>query len=108
MTFVEIINKKKFIGNENVALILGDNFFYGQSLTKILKKCVKLKVGATVILHPVKNPSLYGVASIDKKNKVTKIIEKPKKFFSNLAVTGLYFFDNKGSQVYWLLPALKN
>ena len=86
---------KKFIGNENVALILGDNFFYGQSLTEILKKCVKLKVGATVILHPVKNPSLYGVASIDKKNKITKIIEKPKKKISNLAVTGLYFFDNK-------------
>ena len=85
---------KKFIGNENVALILGDNFFYGQSLTKILKKCVKLKVGATVILHPVKNPSLYGVANIDKKNRITKIIEKPKKKFSNLAVAGLYFFDN--------------
>ena len=86
---------KKFIGNENVALILGDNFFYGQSLTKILKKCVKLKAGATVILLPVKNPSLYGVASIDKKNKITKIIEKPKKKISNLAVTGFYFFDNK-------------
>ena len=86
---------EKFIGNENVALILGDNFFYGQSLTEILKKCVKLKVGATVILHPVKNPSLYGVASIDKKNKITKIIEKPKKKISNLAVTGFYFFDNK-------------
>ena len=86
---------EKFIGNENVALILGDNFFYGQSLTKILKKCVKLKEGATVILHPVKNPSLYGVASIDKKNKITKIIEKPKKKISNLAVTGFYFFDNK-------------
>jgi len=86
---------KKFIGNENVALILGDNFFYGQSLTKILKKCVKLKTGATVILHPVKNPSLYGVASIGKKNKITKIIEKPKKKISDLAVTGFYFFDNK-------------
>ena len=86
---------EKFIGNENVALILGDNFFYGQSLTEILKKCVKLKVGATVILHPVKNPSLYGVASIDKKNKITKIIEKPKNKISNLAVTGFYFFDNK-------------
>ena len=86
---------KNFIGKDGVVLILGDNFFYGQSLTKILKKCVKLKVGATVILHPVKNPSLYGVASIDKKNKITKIIEKPKKKISNLAVTGLYFFDNQ-------------
>ena len=85
---------KKFIGKENVALILGDNFFYGQSLTEKLKNCVKLKKGAKVILHPVRNPSAYGVASINKKNKITKIIEKPKKFFSNLAVTGLYFFDN--------------
>ena len=86
---------KNFIGKDGVVLILGDNFFYGQSLTKILKKCLKLNQGATVILHPVKNPSLYGVASINNKNKVVKIIEKPKKFFSNLAITGLYFFDNK-------------
>ena len=86
---------KNFIGNSNVALILGDNFFYGQSLTKKLKECVKLKKGATIILHPVKNPSSYGVAKINKKNKIIKIIEKPKKFISNLAVTGLYFFDNK-------------
>tara|TARA_B100000686_G_scaffold355272_1_gene471862 strand:- start:7419 stop:8300 length:882 start_codon:yes stop_codon:yes gene_type:complete len=86
---------KSFIGSDNVALILGDNFFYAQSLTKKLKECIKLKKGAKVILHPVKNPSLYGVASINKKNKITKIVEKPKKLFSNLAVTGLYFFDNK-------------
>ena len=86
---------EKFIANNNVALILGDNFFYAQSLTKKLKECVKLSKGATVILHPVRNPSLYGIASINKKNKITKIIEKPKKTFSNLAVTGLYFFDNK-------------
>jgi len=86
---------KKFIGKENVALILGDNFFYGQSLTKRLQQCVKLKTGASVFLHPVKNPSLYGIASINKKNKIIKIVEKPKKKFSNLAITGLYFFDNK-------------
>jgi len=86
---------RNFIGNSNVALILGDNFFYGESLTKKLKECIKLNSGATVILHPVRNPSSYGVAKINKKNKITKIIEKPKKFFSNLAITGLYFFDNK-------------
>ena len=85
---------KKFIGRDNVALILGDNFFYGQSLTKKLKECIKLNKGAKVILHPVSNASSYGVASVNKKNKITKIIEKPKKIFSNLAVTGLYFFDN--------------
>ena len=86
---------KNFIGNSSVALILGDNFFYGESFTKKLKECVKLKRGATIILHPVGNPSSYGVANINKKNKITKIVEKPKKFISNLAVTGLYFFDNK-------------
>jgi glucose-1-phosphate thymidylyltransferase len=85
---------EKFISKDNVALILGDNFFYGQSLTSSLKKCTKLKLGASVFLHPVKNPSAYGVASINSKNKIKKIIEKPKKTKSNLAVTGLYFFDN--------------
>ncbi len=86
---------KNFIGKNGVVMILGDNFFYGQSLTKILKGCLKFNNGATIILYPVKNPSLYGVAKINKKNKVLKIIEKPKKFVSNLAITGLYFFDNK-------------
>ena len=85
---------KKFIGKNNVALILGDNFFYGNSLTLKLKKCVNLSTGAKVILHPVDNPSAYGVASISKKNKIIKLVEKPKKPSSNLAVTGLYFFDN--------------
>ena len=86
---------KNFIGKNSVALILGDNFFYGESLTKKLKKCVKLNNGAKVILHWVSNPSSYGVAKINNKNNIVKIIEKPKKDFSNLAVTGLYFFDNK-------------
>ena len=82
---------EKFIANENVALILGDNFFYGQNLTKKLIECTKIKKGAKVFIHPVKNPSLYGVATINKKNKITKIVEKPKKTKSNLAITGLYF-----------------
>jgi len=86
---------EKFIGKDNVALILGDNFFYGQSLTKNLKSCLKLKSGAKVFLHPVKNPSLYGVASINKFKKIIKLEEKPRKPKSNLAITGLYFFDNK-------------
>jgi len=84
---------QRFIGNDNVSLILGDNFFYGQSLVKSLNKCTKLTNGAKIFLHPVKKPHLYGVAKINKKNKVIKIIEKPKKLISNLAVTGLYFFD---------------
>tara|TARA_A100001015_G_C14951148_1_gene696828 strand:+ start:594 stop:1463 length:870 start_codon:yes stop_codon:yes gene_type:complete len=86
---------EKFIGKDKVAMILGDNFFYGQSLTKILKKSSYIKNGAQIFLHPVKNPNLYGVATLDKNKKVIKLIEKPKKTHSNLAVTGLYFFDNK-------------
>ena len=85
---------EKFIGDNSVALILGDNFFFGQNLTKSFLQCTKLTKGAKVFLHPVKNPSLYGVATIDKKNRIVKIIEKPKKTTSNLAITGLYFFDN--------------
>ena len=84
---------KKFIKKENVALILGDNFFYGQSLTSMLKKCVQLKSGAKAILHKVANPEKFGVAKV-KKNKILSIKEKPKKFLSDLAITGLYFFDN--------------
>ena len=86
---------EKFIGNNNVALILGDNFFYGQSLTSKLKDCARLTKGAKVLLHSVSKPELYGVAKINSKNKIVKIKEKPKKFVSNYAITGLYFFDNK-------------
>ncbi len=85
---------ENFIGKENVALILGDNFFYGQFLSQKLMECTKLKKGAKVLLHRVANPEKYGVAKV-KKNKITLIKEKPKKFFSDLAITGLYFFDNK-------------
>jgi glucose-1-phosphate thymidylyltransferase len=85
---------EKFIKNDNVALILGDNFFYGQKLGDILKENTKLKKGAKIFLHKVLKPELYGVAKIDKRNKIIKIVEKPKKFVSEYAVTGLYFFDN--------------
>ncbi len=82
-----------FIGKDNVALILGDNFFYGQSLSKTLIECVKLKKGAKVLLHKVSKPELYGLAKVTGKNKIVSIKEKPKKYFSDLAITGLYFFD---------------
>ena len=85
---------ENFIGRNNIALILGDNFFYGQNLTEKLKYCTKLKSGAKIFIHPVSNPSQYGVVKINSKNKILKIIEKPKKYLSNLAITGLYFFDN--------------
>ena len=86
---------EKFINNDNVALILGDNFFYGQNLTNKLRKQAQLSKGASVFLHPVKKTELYGVAKINKKNKIIGIKEKPKKFYSNYAVTGLYYFDKK-------------
>ena len=86
---------EKFIGKNNIALILGDNFFYGQSLTNKLKNCIKLKSGCKILLHAVKNPNLYGVATINKKNRILSLKEKPKNSKSNLAITGLYFFDNK-------------
>ncbi len=86
---------EKFIGSDNVSLILGDNFFYGQSLSNTLKRCTNLKNGAKVLLYKVNNPELFGIAKIDKKNQKIKILkEKPKKFISDQAVTGLYFFDN--------------
>ena len=86
---------EKFIGKENVALILGDNFFYGQNLTSKLRNNIKLKKGAKIVLHKVQKPESFGVAKINSKNKILQIKEKPKKFFSDLAITGLYFFDNR-------------
>jgi glucose-1-phosphate thymidylyltransferase len=85
---------EKFINNQNVAMILGDNFFYGQSLSTMLNNCIKLDKGAKIILHKVLDPQKFGVAKIMKR-KILSIKEKPKKFFSNLAITGLYFFDKK-------------
>jgi len=84
---------KNFIKKDNVALILGDNFFYGQSLTSKLEKSLNHKNGARIFLKKVNKPENYGIAKI-KKNQIEKIIEKPKKFVSEYAITGLYFFDN--------------
>ena len=79
---------ENFIGKDKIAMILGDNFFYGQGLSE-------KKKGAKIILHKVHKPESFGIAKINKKNKILSIIEKPKRKFSNLAITGLYFFDNK-------------
>ena len=84
---------EKFIEKKSVAMILGDNFFYGQNLSSILLNSSKIKDGAGILLHKVQNPELFGVAKIDKNKKITLIKEKPKKFISNDAITGLYFFD---------------
>ena len=85
---------EKFIAKDNVAMILGDNFFYGQNLTGKLLDSRKLKKGARVVLHKVTKPELFGVAKINKYDKIISIKEKPKKFISDLAITGLYFIDN--------------
>ena len=84
---------EKFINKKRVALILGDNFFYGQGLEKTLKTALK-KNKNTIFGYKVKNPKDYGVVKFLKNGKVTRIVEKPKKFISNYAVPGLYFYDN--------------
>jgi len=86
---------KKFIGKDDVVLILGDNFFYGQGFTSRLKTALRNNGGATIFTYIVNNPSDYGILEIDKRNKIKKIVEKPPKTKSNLAITGLYFFNHK-------------
>jgi len=85
---------KDFIKDSMVALILGDNIFYGQGLEESLLKASRFKSGATIYGYKVSNPKDYGVAKIDNRMNVVSIAEKPKKPLSNIAVTGLYFYDN--------------
>lgn len=85
---------EEFIGDDRVCLVLGDNVFYGQDLTKILMNVQKQKYGATVFGYPVKEASAFGVVEFDKDNNVVSIEEKPEKPKSNFAVPGLYFYDN--------------
>ena len=84
---------EEFIGEDNVSLILGDNFFYSQNFSSFLLKSRKLNKGAQIVLHKVNKPEMYGVAKING-NKISYIKEKPKKFISDKAITGIYFFDN--------------
>ena len=83
-----------FIGNDSVCLILGDNVFYGASMTSILRKAIEENEGATIFGYPVKNPSDFGVVEFDLNKKVVSIEEKPNKPKSNYAVPGLYFYNN--------------
>lgn len=85
---------EEFIGKSPVCLILGDNIYYGQGLTKSLSEACKLKKGAYVFGYHVRDPERYGVVAFDEKHNVTKIVEKPKEHISNWAVTGLYFYDS--------------
>ncbi len=84
-----------FIGADNVCLILGDNVFYGQDMTKVLNRAKERMIGATIFGYPVKDASSFGVVEFDENHKVIGIEEKPKKPKSNYAVPGLYFYDNR-------------
>ena len=85
---------KDFVGNEHVALILGDNVFYGHGLSAELMDAVAREDGATVFAYYVKEPSQYGVVKFDEAGRAVDIVEKPTEFLSNWAITGLYFYDN--------------
>jgi len=85
---------EKFIGTDNVALVLGDNIYYGQGFTPLLKSAASQTIGATVFGYQVKDPERFGVVEFDKNNKAISIEEKPENPKSNYAVTGLYFYDN--------------
>ena len=84
---------EKFIKNQSVALILGDNFFYGQGFTNRIKEKIRENRGATIFTYFVNNPKDYGIIEMDKNNKIKNILEKPKKTKSRLAITGFYLFD---------------
>ena len=84
---------EKFIKNQSVALILGDNFFYGQGFTNRIKEKIRENRGATIFTYIVNNPKDYGIIELDKNNKIKNILEKPKKTTSRLAITGFYLFD---------------
>ena len=85
---------KQFIGKSNVALILGDNIFFGQHFSEKLSEATTVKSGATIFGYHVQNPESFGVLELDKSGKVIGVEEKPKNPKSNYAVTGLYFYDN--------------
>ena len=86
---------EEFIGNDGVCLILGDNIFFGQGFTPVLKKAARRKQGATVFAYQVKDPKHFGVIEFDDKRRVLSVEEKPRKPKSHYAVTGLYFYDSK-------------
>lgn len=86
---------EEFIGNDSVCLILGDNVFYGQNMTRVLCSAMENKTGATIFGYPVKDARAFGVVEFNKEHKVLSIEEKPQKPKSNYAVPGLYFYDNR-------------
>ena len=89
---------EKFINKSNVMLILGDNIFYGQGLIEDLTKKIRNFKNSSIFCYPVQNPKAFGVVEL-KNNKIQNLIEKPKKTKSNLAITGLYFFNSKVTEI---------
>ena len=85
---------EKFIGKDSVALILGDNIFYGQGFVSLLRKAAHQQSGATIFAYRVKDPHQFGVVEFDKNNKVLSVEEKPEMPKSHFAITGLYFYGN--------------
>ena len=90
---------EEFIGDSNVCLVLGDNIFYGQGFTPMLKQAVARQKGATVFGYQVKDPERFGVVEFDEHKRAISLEEKPKQPKSNFAVTGLYFYDNEVIQI---------
>jgi len=86
---------REFIGTSAVALVLGDNIFYGHDLARLLQKAAERKRGATVFAYPVKDPERYGVVEFDPRGRAISIEEKPRKPKSRYAVVGVYFYDNQ-------------
>ena len=100
---------KELIKNQSIAMILGDNFFYGNMLSPLIKESFKIKDSCNIYTYPSNKTSSYGVVEFDKKNNIKKIIEKPKKTNSNLIITGLYVFNKKVSEfVKKLRPSKRN
>ncbi|MGI8308658.1 glucose-1-phosphate thymidylyltransferase RfbA [Saccharopolyspora hattusasensis] len=83
-----------FVGDDSVALVLGDNIFYGQGFSGILQQCVRDLDGCTLFGYPVRDPQRYGVGEVDDDGRLVSIVEKPEQPKSNMAITGLYFYDN--------------
>jgi len=86
---------REFIGSDHVAMVLGDNIFYGQGFQSMLKRVASRAAGATIFAYPVKDPERYGVVELDQRGQPLSIVEKPSQPKSNFAVTGLYFYDNQ-------------
>jgi glucose-1-phosphate thymidylyltransferase len=90
---------EEFVAGQPSCLVLGDNMYFGRGLSEILERAGTIKEGATVFGYPVSDPERYGVAVLDEDGRITDIVEKPKTAPSNIAITGLYFFDGRAPEI---------